>query len=142
MKWVAHSKSHKEGFLLMEVLVSLGIELILFSSIVFFTVYPLQRYFSSLTERFIASEVVYKTRSASTHYGEDNNLNGIFHSQIVQGGLKIVTYDIRFRIEGPTSQNLLWSFGKIVGGRGGRIVNSEGKTIFNVVPVTGALTNP
>jgi predicted RNA-binding protein YlqC (UPF0109 family) len=52
-----------------------------------------------------------------------------------------VTYDIRYRIEDQSSQDLLWSFGKIVG-RGGRIVNSEGKTIFNVVPVTGALTNP
>jgi len=141
LKWGVHSKSHKEGFLLVEVLVSLGIEIILFSSVVFFTVYPLQKYFSSLTERYIASEVVYKTRSASTHYGEDNNLNGIISSQIVQGKLKIVTYDIRYRIEDQSSQNLLWSFGKIAG-RGGRIVNSEGKTIFNVVPVTGALTNP
>jgi hypothetical protein len=34
-----------------------------------------------------------------------------------------------------------YKLGKIVG-RGGRIVNSEGKTIFNVVPVTGALTIP
>ncbi len=141
MKWGAHSKSNKDGFLLVEVLVSLAVEIILFSSIVFFTVYPLQKYFSSLTERFIASEVVYKTRSASIHYGENNNLNGIFRSQIVQGNLKIVTYDIKYRIEDQSSQNLLWSFGKLVG-MGGRIVNSEGKTIFNVVPVTGVLTNP
>jgi len=141
LKWGAHSKSNKDGFLLVEVLVSLTVEIILFSSIVFFTVYPLQKYFSSLTERFIASEVVYKTRSASIHYGENNNLNGIVRSQIVQGKLKIVTYDIRYLIEDQSRQNLLWNYGKLLE-KGGRIVNSEGKTIFNVVPITGALTNP
>ncbi|HOB15693.1 MAG TPA: hypothetical protein PK894_02715 [Defluviitoga sp.] len=136
------SRSSNEGFLLMEVMVYLFIEIIFFGIIGYLVVYPIQQLFHDLTEKFIASEVVYKTRSASIHYGE-NSLNGIFSTQIIQGKVKFITNDIRYRIESNSNENknLFWSFGNIVG-RGGRIVNSEGRPIFNVVPVTGALTLP
>ncbi|CEP77981.1 MAG: hypothetical protein WBH84_04125 [Defluviitoga tunisiensis] len=139
MKYRENNTSNA-GFLIMEVIVYLLIEIIFFGIVGYFVIFPIQEMFSILTERFIASEVVYKTRSASVHYGA-NNLNGIFSSHIIQGKVKFITNDIRYRIESNSNENLFWSSGKIVG-RGGRIVNSEGKTIFNVVPVTGALTIP
>lgn len=75
------------------------------------------------------------------HYGEDYNLNGIISSQIVQGKIKIVTNDIKYYVTGESGEALWWYEGKIITS-GGRIINSEGETIFNVVPVTGILTNP
>lgn len=125
----------------MELITNLAVEILFFSIIGFFTIYPLQSYFNALTEKFIASEVVYKTRSASMHYGDDYNLNGIYYTQIVQGKVKFVTMDISYEIEGSQAKTLFWRYGKITG-PGGRLVNKDKKTIFNVVPVTGALTNP
>ncbi|RAO99054.1 hypothetical protein PW5551_05895 [Petrotoga sp. 9PW.55.5.1] len=141
MKLKATCKDYNKGFLLIEVVISLLVEIIFFSSISFFVVVPLKEYFTTLTEKFIASEMVYKTRSASMHYGEDYNLNGIISSQIVQGKIKIVTNDIKYYVTGESGEALWWYEGKIIT-PGGKIINSEGETIFNVVPVTGILTNP
>jgi len=49
------------GFLIMEVVVYLLIEIIFFGIVGYFVIFPIQEMFSILTERFIASEVVYKT---------------------------------------------------------------------------------
>jgi len=128
----------KEGFIIFELSVSLFIEIILFLGVSVFTLYGLSNYISKMGDMSASSEMINLIRLKSS-LNPSGKLTNLSLKKIRTENVSRESY-YYFKI-GNSLSYLDFYDGKLKS-PGGNITDKNMKIIFNIVPVTGAVTLP
>jgi hypothetical protein len=130
-----------KGVLLSEVILSLFIDIIIFSIFLFVVIIPLVYSFDKISDQYVVSEVYTTMRAASSK--SDDNVNNqitLTGNFIYYKNFRFLNNSFLFFVDSNNPDSFSFYQGQFLG-RGGRIQKFRGDRLFNVTPVTGILTD-
>lgn len=134
-------RKNKNGFLLFEITVSLLIDIIIVSIILISLFLPVNKLFEELSTKYYLTETFTYLRASSATVYSGNTINRIDRQGIFYSNVRIDNNYFYFHVSDNNIQGVYFSLGK-TSSLGGTFRDKKGNVLYNVLPVTGILTNP